>query len=254
MPKGIDFTDRIGTVAEDVKDIQLVEKVSRNAFKSYEDEIVCRLPYVDTSGSTNTIGYVPGTGTLWQYKINSIYDCDLTGGGHQPLGRDTWASIYNYYKVLKTTIKVEFYDVSYDVTSSVGGSPPAPTIIGGLLDLTGTAPGSPTPWFEGYTMNGTNRQQLFSYPQICNPVGSRDKGIHTIEMEYTPDLFEKEVINSSGSTGWNAVGGDPLTLTYFSIVIHNPNAIANRYAYYRTWLEYTVAFKQVNRSLMMNTN
>ena len=38
------------------------------------------------------------------FRANSIADPDLTGIGHQPYGHDTYASVYNHYKVLKSRI------------------------------------------------------------------------------------------------------------------------------------------------------
>lgn len=35
-----------------------------------------------------------------QFNMNSIYDPDRTGGGHQPLGRDQIAALYSRYRVI----------------------------------------------------------------------------------------------------------------------------------------------------------
>lgn len=41
----------------------------------------------------------------YQYKfnLNSLYDPDYTGVGHQPYGRDQLAALYNRYRVIKTS-------------------------------------------------------------------------------------------------------------------------------------------------------
>lgn len=43
------------------------------------------------------------------FRANSIYDPDFTGvtGGGQPYGHDTYAGIYNHYKVLSSIITVQ---------------------------------------------------------------------------------------------------------------------------------------------------
>lgn len=41
-------------------------------------------------------------------NLNSIFDPDRTGGGHQPYGHDELAVMYNRYRVLKTHYKVTF--------------------------------------------------------------------------------------------------------------------------------------------------
>jgi len=40
------------------------------------------------------------------YRGNSIFDPDLTGVGHQALGHDQWATLYEAYRVLSSTITV----------------------------------------------------------------------------------------------------------------------------------------------------
>lgn len=42
------------------------------------------------------------------YSGNSIFDPDVTGVGHQPLGRDQWATLYQYYRVVASKIQVTF--------------------------------------------------------------------------------------------------------------------------------------------------
>jgi hypothetical protein len=50
----------------------------------------------------------PGGFTTYVFRLNSIYDCDeTTGGTQQPLGRDTWAAIYQYYRVLSCNMEVK---------------------------------------------------------------------------------------------------------------------------------------------------
>lgn len=41
------------------------------------------------------------------FRANSIFDPNYTGVGHQPYTHDTWASIYNHYKVLGCSIKLQ---------------------------------------------------------------------------------------------------------------------------------------------------
>jgi len=40
--------------------------------------------------------------------LNSIFDPDNTGSGHQPLYRDTYAGIYNHYAVVSTKSRCTF--------------------------------------------------------------------------------------------------------------------------------------------------
>lgn len=49
-----------------------------------------------------------GIGSSNLYRLNSIFDPDLTGTGTQPYGRDTYAAIYNRYRVFAVAYKVTF--------------------------------------------------------------------------------------------------------------------------------------------------
>ena len=49
-----------------------------------------------------------GTLENYLYRGNSLFDPDLTGGGHQPLGRDQWVNFYSRYRVRASKIRVSF--------------------------------------------------------------------------------------------------------------------------------------------------
>lgn len=63
---------------------------------------LCRLRYCDTIWLDPT-----ATGVDSHYFCsNGLYDTDITGTGHQPLGFDQWMTIYNHYNVLGARIKM----------------------------------------------------------------------------------------------------------------------------------------------------
>jgi len=68
------------------------------------------------------------TGAIQAYRANSIFDPDSTGTGHQPYGRDTWATMFNHYTVIGSKIQVKGY--SSPTTENFG----APVIISLSLD------------------------------------------------------------------------------------------------------------------------
>lgn len=49
-----------------------------------------------------------GTGQLYTFRANGLYDPDYTGAGHQPLFRDEMAAKYKFYTVLKSSCMVAF--------------------------------------------------------------------------------------------------------------------------------------------------
>lgn len=53
---------------------------------------------------SNSIGGV--VGATRNFCLNGLFDPDLTGVGHQPMGFDQWAAFYNLYKVYKVDVKI----------------------------------------------------------------------------------------------------------------------------------------------------
>jgi len=89
---------------------------------------IVKMKYVEDNltGNGSTIDY------LW--NMNSTFDPNLTGTGHQPYGRDTYAALYNRYRVFAFAYRIE-------VTS---GS------TGGLRIV--TVPNNSTSTFTNYTL------------------------------------------------------------------------------------------------------
>lgn len=56
----------------------------------------------------------PGIGTVAKYEFcaNGLFDPNLTGVGHQPLGFDQWMTFYHHYCVLGSRIRVDFINGS----------------------------------------------------------------------------------------------------------------------------------------------
>lgn len=46
------------------------------------------------------------------YNLNSCFDPDRIGGGHQPQGFDQWSAFYNRYRVLSCLVQVDFVNSS----------------------------------------------------------------------------------------------------------------------------------------------
>lgn len=53
-------------------------------------------------------GMTAGTTGIYRFRANSINDPDQTGAGHQALGNDQWAALYDHYTVVSARIKTTF--------------------------------------------------------------------------------------------------------------------------------------------------
>lgn len=87
-------------------------RISRPIAGSYgaflAPRITTKLRYNDAFSIISAVGVMND----YQFRLNSIYDPDMTGAGHQPLGRDQLAALYNRYRVDKVFVKVEFSKAS----------------------------------------------------------------------------------------------------------------------------------------------
>jgi hypothetical protein len=53
-----------------------------------------------------------GVGTTYTYRLNSLWDPNLTGVGAQPVGLDQWATLFERAVVLSANVCVDFVNVS----------------------------------------------------------------------------------------------------------------------------------------------
>lgn len=85
--------------------------VARRRFKPNLQGFVSGMPkvrrismrYNDQNNLTSTLGALG----QFVFSANSIFDPSTTGTGHQPMGHDTWATLYNHYVVLGSRIIVK---------------------------------------------------------------------------------------------------------------------------------------------------
>lgn len=95
-----------------------------------------------------------GLGQENTYALNGIFDPDITGGGHQPYGRDTMATIYNQYKVAGCMCEIVWTDPTADnvvVGFQVQGSATAGVIGSALMER---------PYSKYKALNNTGSQQV----------------------------------------------------------------------------------------------
>lgn len=70
----------------------------------FPDRLRTKLHYCDVINLAASAGN-PG---LWQFRMNSLFDPDYTGTGHQPQWFDQLSAVYAFYRVLGSKITVTF--------------------------------------------------------------------------------------------------------------------------------------------------
>lgn len=85
------------------------------------DRFLVKLKYSEQFGMSS----VAGTSGYYQFRVNSIFDPNLTGTGHQPLGHDQWANFYNRYRVrgMKYFVTFTNYNTTYQMEVAINLRP-----------------------------------------------------------------------------------------------------------------------------------
>lgn len=63
---------------------------------------ICKMKYAEVV--TSALGL--GTYGLARFNLNSIFDPNQSGGGHQPYGHDTFSTMYNRYRVISCSYRI----------------------------------------------------------------------------------------------------------------------------------------------------
>lgn len=79
-----------------------VKSTTNNNLKSSLNPLpsryICKMKYAETV-NTNALGH-------YTFSLNSIFDPNTTGVGHQPYGHDTFQTLYNRYRVISCQYRV----------------------------------------------------------------------------------------------------------------------------------------------------
>lgn len=92
--------------------------MTKGPFKMYDDKDpimprkVCKLTYSDVIGLTSGVGGIIGTQKL--YNLNSLFDPDQSGVGHQPYYYDQMTAMYQRYKVNGCLVELTFSNPTID--------------------------------------------------------------------------------------------------------------------------------------------
>lgn len=97
----------------------------------FPSELVTRLRYNDTIELTLGVSGVVGH----TFRMNSLFDPDLTGTGHQPYYFDQLAALYQRYGVLSGKITCEFMPVTDAIALA---QPVGPIVVGMRTDENGS--------------------------------------------------------------------------------------------------------------------
>ncbi len=163
-----------------------------------------RLTYAQTvTLTTGTLGVM---GAAQQFSLNSLFDPDTTGVGHQPYGFDQFKAFYGYYRVDRCTVRL--------ISSNVGASSDVQFgvyifTIGGFNTLVGvttdTAAERPDVLTWLLSPDGHNRVSSCKFDVNCATFVGRPPQ----EYEADPQYFAAVTASPSTNLGFQLCVGSP---------------------------------------------
>lgn len=154
------------------------------------------------------------------FRANSVYDPNYTGVGHQPLGRDQLAALYDHYRVKKATIRVYCTQQQATVPTMITCGPTqVATLVGPTL---AEYPGAKSVMLSQDTSGPNNK---------------------VIKLDLDIGRFDGDVLHAKTNDSLAApIGGNPTDEIYFQIIAHNPSSAVTVDARLFVQIDYMVEF------------
>jgi len=169
-----------------------------NNFGGFPYSKVVKLRY--SQGFELQPGVAGGNVGTYKFRANAPYDPDYTGGGHQPMGYDTWSAVYNYVTVVGAKMRVTFIPSSDQAVMGL--------VVGTLVDDDGTVTAPVDTMIERGTSN--YRHLAYNGTQYTKAV-SLTKGFSAKKFFHVKDI--RDNIYNIGST----VGITPNDQAFFVV-------------------------------------
>ena len=193
----------------------------------FPQQVITKLRYVMQNANTHVSNIIAET---QQMKMNSCFDPDSTGVGHQPWYFDEYAALYNNYRVIGSTLRVDFSPQSIDTTLNSG-----PWNIGIVGSAVSTNPS--TSALDRCEMNDAVSDYI-----------NRDDGVVTMFWNYDP--MEKLGQQANDDTVSALVTADPSQVYYANVWTAPFSSLATgNQVHYKITMEYTVEFFKLKKGV-----
>lgn len=189
------------------------------------------LKYVE---EINIDGAISGGITVHDFSANGLFDPNITGTGHQPMGFDQWKLIYNHYTVVSSRARLTYApnsassaDVSYFGVSVVDAAGELSSLgISAVLE-------------QGRTMN-------WAIAGITSRSGTDGDKRHVNAVEASFDMKKVFKTKASGDELSAAVTSNPAEQAYFECWSCGTGATNPGGNNYLMEIEYDVVFSEPN--------
>lgn len=171
-----------------------------------------RMRYHTTTQLTCTSG-IP---SAHNYSCNSLYDPDFTGAGHQPMGYDQMALLYNHYLVAGAKITVKCIPTVPSATGNpiFWGIRVAPTSTFGLT-------------FDSIVENKMGRYKLLSNSQSVNSYQVQSKGFSCKKFFNITDIKDNSTMLGANFSNT----GGPSEQAFFQVFMGSVDAVSSTNTY-----------------------
>jgi len=186
------------------------------------------------------------------FRMNSIFDPDYTGTGHQPFFRDMWASQYDYYTVIQCDYVIRLFNANFDaVTFTAVGTSSQRIGAVNVVHALGTT--------NAADVTAAANGLLYPAAEMKNCSTSLLVPEDTIELRgsLTQGDFILDAKDADSDATWTAVGSSPSVGRVFGYIISptqwtglvgvNETPYSSIVA--QVILNYTVQFTQVSQAL-----
>lgn len=152
----------------------------------------------------------PGINTAATYTFgaNCMYDPNITGTGHQPLGFDQWMAFYNHFTVIGARIKATF-------VSAAAGATDGTTLCGVEIAPSSTATTN---------MNNLVEQGRARYRTVTNSTAEQ-KNVVTTQVSIKKFLGKNNLIDDTATQG--SISSDPDEKVFFHVFAMGVNQTIN---------------------------
>ncbi len=179
------------------------------------------LRYEESIAFTGTSGAV----AAYVFTANGLFDPNITGTGHQPMGFDQMMLFYEHYTVIKSRIRLEVFNTTASIPIKVG------------IQLGATS----TDWSTNYQANIENGRMVYATLTPQNTAMSH--AVLTLPCDIRQSVGVMDVLDRSDLRG--SASANPAEETFFIITIWNPSAAGAPTCYFDAIIEYDAIFTEV---------